>query len=231
MISTKSINLVTLNGFILINEHKHPNATGNLSGLLRSVGLAAKIVHREVNHAGLADILGDTGAENIQGETVKKLDEFANNHFIAAFQRGKRCCGIVSEENDIVNLLAKNAEKIKNYTERTKKQRGGERKNNKYYEDKYVNIKKLKENIEKLIKKIKETEGFDDNNDPFENKDNKNMILDPKSAIISIYKNIWNDYVKETKKNKAKGVNIENLKQDDRLYNRFIENNLDPTEV
>jgi len=138
---------------------------------------------------------------------------------------------IVSEENDIVNLLAKNAEKIKNYTERTKKQRGGERKNNKYYEDKYVNIKKLKENIEKLIKKIKETEGFDDNNDPFENKDNKNMILDPKSAIISIYKNIWNDYVKETKKNKAKGVNIENLKQDDRLYNRFIENNLDPTEV
>jgi fructose-1,6-bisphosphatase I len=109
MISTKSINLVTLNGFILINEHKHPNATGNLSGLLRSVGLAAKIVHREVNHAGLADILGDTGAENIQGETVKKLDEFANNHFIAAFQRGKRCCGIVSEENDDMIIMDENA--------------------------------------------------------------------------------------------------------------------------
>ncbi|MEN9521631.1 MAG: hypothetical protein RL065_8, partial [Bacteroidota bacterium] len=107
--STKSINLVTLNGFILINEHKHPNATGNLSGLLRSVGLAAKIVHREVNHAGLADILGDTGAENIQGETVKKLDEFANNHFIAAFQRGKRCCGIVSEENDDMIILDEDA--------------------------------------------------------------------------------------------------------------------------
>ena len=140
---------------------------------------------------------------------------------------------IVSEENEVVKLLAKNAEKIKNYTERTKmkKQSGGERKTNKYYEEKYVNINKLKENIEKLIKKIKETEGLEDNNDPFENKDNNNMMFDPNNGIFSIYKNIWNDYVKETKKNKAKGVNIETLKSDDRLYERFNENNLDPTEV
>ncbi|MEY2828172.1 MAG: hypothetical protein RIQ33_30 [Bacteroidota bacterium] len=109
MISTKSINLVTLNGFILIQEHKYPNATGNLSGLLRSVGLAAKIVNREVNHAGLADILGDTGEQNVQGELVKKLDDFANNHFIAAFQRGRRCCGIVSEENDDMIMMDEDA--------------------------------------------------------------------------------------------------------------------------
>ena len=140
---------------------------------------------------------------------------------------------IVNEENEIVKLLAKNAEQIKNYTERTKinKQKGGERKNNKHYEDKYENIKKLKDNIDKLIKKIKETEGIEDSDDPFETKDNKNMMIDPSSGIISIYKNIWNDYIKETKKNKAKGVNIETLKQDDRLYERFIENNLDPSEV
>ena len=140
---------------------------------------------------------------------------------------------IVNEEKEIVNFLLKNAEKIKMYTERTKinKQKGGERKNNKYYEDKYENIKKLKDNIDKLIKKIKETEGIEDSDDPFENKDNKNMMIDPSSGIISIYKNIWNDYIKETKKNKAKGVNIETLKQDDRLYERFIENNLDPSEV
>jgi len=140
---------------------------------------------------------------------------------------------IVNEEKEIVNFLLKNAEKIKMYTERTKinKQKGGERKNNKYYEDKYENIKKLKDNIDKLLKKIKETEGIEDSDDPFENKDNKNMMIDPSSGIISIYKNIWNDYIKETKKNKAKGVNIETLKQDDRLYERFIENNLDPSEV
>ena len=140
---------------------------------------------------------------------------------------------IVNEEKEIVIFLAKNAEQIKRYTERTKtnKQRGGERKNNKYYEDKYENIKKLKDNIDKLLKKIKETEGIEDNNDPFENKDMKNIMFDPSSGIISIYKNIWNDYIKETKKNKAKGANIETLKQDDRLYDRFNENNLDPTEV
>jgi hypothetical protein len=140
---------------------------------------------------------------------------------------------IVNEEKEIVNFLLKNAEQIKNYTERTKinKQKGGERKNNKYYEDKYENIKKLKDNIDKLLKKIKETEGIEDSDDPFETKDNKNMMIDPSSGIISIYKNIWNDYIKETKKNKAKGVNIETLKQDDRLYERFIENNLDPSEV
>jgi hypothetical protein len=109
---------------------------------------------------------------------------------------------IVNEEKEIVIFLAKNAEQIKRYTERTKtnKQRGGERKNNKYYEDKYENIKKLKDNIDKLLKKIKEIEGIEDNNDPFENKDKKNMIFDPSSGIISIYKNIWNDYIKETKK-------------------------------
>ena len=140
---------------------------------------------------------------------------------------------IVNEENEIVKLLAINAEQTKTYTERIKmkKQTGGERKNSKYYEDKYENIKKLKENIEKLIKKIKETEGIEDNDDPFENKDKKNMMIDPNSGIFSIYKNIWNDYIKETKKNIAKGTNIETLKQDDRLYQRFIDNNLDPIEV
>jgi hypothetical protein len=140
---------------------------------------------------------------------------------------------IVNEENEIVKFLAINAEETKIYNERIKmkKQNGGERKNNKYYEDKYENIKKLKESIDKLLKKIKETEGIEDNDDPFENKDKKNIMLDPSSNIISIYKNIWNDYIKETKKNKAKGTGIETLKQDDRLYQRFIDNNLDPLEV
>ena len=142
---------------------------------------------------------------------------------------------IVKEENELVRFLAQNSEQIKNYTERSKlvssKQSGG-KKTNKYYEDKYVNIKTLKNNIENLITKIRETEGIEDTDDPFEKKDNMlNMMADPNNGIISIYKSIWNDYIKETKKSKGKGINIENLKQDDRLYHRFIENDLDPLEV
>ena len=59
-----------------------PKATGELSGLLRDIGLAAKRVNVEVNKAGLVDILGDTGDVNVQGEEVKKLDVFANNQFV-----------------------------------------------------------------------------------------------------------------------------------------------------
>ena len=144
---------------------------------------------------------------------------------------------IVKEENEIVKLIAKNIEQIKSYTERSKlvssnKQSGGDKKDNKYYEDKYVNIKTLRDNIDTLITKIRETEGLEDTDDPFEKKDNMlNMMADPNNGIISIYKSIWNDYIKETKKSKGKGINIENLKQDDRLYHRFIENDLDPSEV
>lgn len=145
---------------------------------------------------------------------------------------------IVKEENEIVKLIAKNIEQIKSYTERSKlvssnkQSGGGDKKDNKYYEGKYENIKKLKDNIDKLITKIRETEGLEDTDDPFEKKDNiLNMMADPNNGIISIYKSIWNDYIKETKKSKGKGINIENLKQDDRLYHRFIQNDLDPSEV
>jgi hypothetical protein len=145
---------------------------------------------------------------------------------------------IVKEENEIVKLIAKNIEQTKSYTERSKlvssnkQSGGGDKKDNKYYEGKYENIKTLKDNIGTLITKIRETEGIEDNDDPFEKKDNVlNMMADPNNGIISIYKSIWNDYIKETKKSKGKGINIENLKQDDRLYHRFIENDLDPSEV
>ena len=145
---------------------------------------------------------------------------------------------IVKEENEIVKLIAKNIEQTKSYTERSKlvssnkQSGGGDKKDNKYYESKYENIKKLKDNIDKLITKIRETEGLEDTDDPFEKKDNMlNMMADPNNGIISIYKSIWNDYIKETKKSKGKGINIENLKQDDRLYHRFIQNDLDPSEV
>ncbi len=80
-------------------------ATGELSNLLRDIALAAKLINIEVNKAGLVDMLGDTGTVNIQGELVKKLDEFANNQMIAVLKRGISCAGIVSEELEDVMVF------------------------------------------------------------------------------------------------------------------------------
>lgn len=94
------MNVKTLGQFIIEKQSDFPYAKGELSRLLRDIGIASKIVNREVNKAGIADILGETGETNIQGEVVKKLDVFANEQFIAAFKAGGEVCAIASEEND-----------------------------------------------------------------------------------------------------------------------------------
>ncbi len=90
----------TLDEFTIKQLRDFPRATGELSGLMRDIGLAAKRVNVEVNKAGLADILGEAGKENVQGEIVQKLDEFANNQFIGVLHHGINCAGVGSEEND-----------------------------------------------------------------------------------------------------------------------------------
>ncbi len=90
----------TLGQFILEKQADFPYAKGELSRLLRDIGIAAKIVNREVNKAGLADILGEAGTTNIQGEGQKKLDVYANEQFISALKHGGECCIVASEEND-----------------------------------------------------------------------------------------------------------------------------------
>jgi fructose-1,6-bisphosphatase I len=92
--------VLTLDEFTIQSLRQFPQATGELSTLLRDIGLASKRVNVEVNKAGLVDILGDTGTMNVQGEEVKKLDEFANNQFTGVLQRGVSCAGIASEELD-----------------------------------------------------------------------------------------------------------------------------------
>ncbi len=92
--------VLTLDEFTIQELRNFPQATGELSSLLRDLGLAAKRVNVEVNKAGLVDILGDAGAVNIQGEEVKKLDVFANNQFMGVLQHGISCAGIASEELD-----------------------------------------------------------------------------------------------------------------------------------
>lgn len=95
----------TLDEFTIQQMRDFPKATGELSGLLRDMGLAAKRVHVEVNKAGLVDILGDAGTMNVQGEEVKKLDVFANNQFMGVLQHGISCAGIGSEEMDDVVIF------------------------------------------------------------------------------------------------------------------------------
>ncbi|UIP27639.1 class 1 fructose-bisphosphatase [Photobacterium sp. TLY01] len=90
----------TLGEFIVENQHDFPHASGELSSLLGSIKLAAKIVNREINKAGLVDITGDVGSENVQGEAQKKLDVYANEKFKAALEARGQVCGVASEEED-----------------------------------------------------------------------------------------------------------------------------------
>lgn len=92
--------ILTLDEFTIQQLRHIPHATGELSTLLRDIGLAAKRVNVEVNKAGLVDILGDAGSVNVQGEDVKKLDLFANDQFTGVLQHGVSCAGIASEELD-----------------------------------------------------------------------------------------------------------------------------------
>lgn len=97
--------ITTLNEFIIERQADFPYAKGELSRLLTHISLAAKVVNREVNMAGLADILGALDYQNVQGETVQKLDEYANEKFSNALKGSAECCGIATEErSDIIKF-------------------------------------------------------------------------------------------------------------------------------
>ncbi|CAG0907227.1 unnamed protein product [Cyprideis torosa] len=102
---TPSFQPLTLNEFIIQSQTAFPYAKGELSRILGDIAIAAKIVNREVNKAGLVDILGAAGETNVQGESQQKLDVFANDQFIAALRASGMCAGIASEENDEVIIF------------------------------------------------------------------------------------------------------------------------------
>ncbi|MCX6225792.1 MAG: class 1 fructose-bisphosphatase [Bacteroidia bacterium] len=95
----KKYSITTLNEFIIRRQTDFPYAKGELSRLLSHFGIAAKIVNKKINKAGLVDILGTAGSTNVQGEDQKKLDVFADETFISALQASGEVCGIVTEEN------------------------------------------------------------------------------------------------------------------------------------
>jgi fructose-1,6-bisphosphatase I len=98
--NTRSV--VTIERHIVAMERQHPMATGALTGLLYEIALAAKMISREVNMAGLFDVLGKTGQTNVHGEEVKKLDEWANDVIFRALDHGGYLCCMASEEVDDV---------------------------------------------------------------------------------------------------------------------------------
>lgn len=89
---------MTLGEFIIENQKDFPYAKGELSALLSSIKLAGKMVNKSINKAGLAQILGKVGRENIQGESQAKLDLMANDVFVSTLKNRGEICGIASEE-------------------------------------------------------------------------------------------------------------------------------------
>ena len=97
--------VVTIERYIIEQERMHPAATGELSGLLYDLALAAKMIANKVRSAGLADILGSAENINVQGETQQKLDVIANEIVIKAVDHGGRLCALASEEEpDIIQI-------------------------------------------------------------------------------------------------------------------------------
>lgn len=100
--------VVTIDRHIIDQERKYPDASGRFSALLYDIALAAKIISREVNQAGLIDILGKTGTTNVQGEEVRKLDDFAHEVMVKAMDHAGHLCCMVSEETEkIIPIPAK----------------------------------------------------------------------------------------------------------------------------
>ncbi|MDQ7830383.1 MAG: class 1 fructose-bisphosphatase [Desulfovibrionaceae bacterium] len=96
---------ITVIEHLLLHQKESPMATGRFTRLLNELILSAKIISREVNKAGLVDVLGFTGEVNVQGEKVQKLDEYANKVLIHRMQRAGVLCAIASEENaDLIRI-------------------------------------------------------------------------------------------------------------------------------
>jgi fructose-1,6-bisphosphatase I len=99
-VQNTSTSVVTIERYIIEQEKLYPGATGELSGLLYDLALAAKMIALKVRLAGLADILGSTSIQNVQGEIQQKLDIIANEIIVKAMDHGGRLAAMASEEDE-----------------------------------------------------------------------------------------------------------------------------------
>lgn len=105
--------LVTIQRHIMEEQRDHPDATGDFTRMLYDLILAIKIISREVNKAGLVEILGESGNENVHGERVQKLDEFAQDRIFKAMDHGGHLCCMASEESEELIAIPPQFEKGK----------------------------------------------------------------------------------------------------------------------
>ena len=98
MVRHTATSVVTIERYIIEQERLYPEATGELSGILYDLALAAKMIANKVRSAGLADILGATSDVNVQGEIQQKLDVISNDIIIKAMDHAGRLCAMASEE-------------------------------------------------------------------------------------------------------------------------------------
>ncbi|MBX3175472.1 MAG: class 1 fructose-bisphosphatase [Gemmatimonadaceae bacterium] len=100
MVTNTDTSVVTIERYIIEQEKRFPDATGELSGILYDLALAAKMIANKVRLAGLADILGAHGTENVQGEVQQRLDVISNDIIRKAMDHGGRLCAMASEEEE-----------------------------------------------------------------------------------------------------------------------------------
>ncbi len=93
-----SDSIISLSRFILEEQRKYPSARGDFTLILEQIAFAAKIISREVNKAGLVNILGSAKTHNVHGETQQKLDIYANDQLIKALDPTGKVCAMASEE-------------------------------------------------------------------------------------------------------------------------------------
>ena len=102
MVNHTATSVVTIERYIIEQERRFPDATGELSGILYDLALASKMIANKVRLAGLADVLGAEGTENVQGEQQQKLDVIANDIIVKAMDHGGRLCAMASEEEEAI---------------------------------------------------------------------------------------------------------------------------------
>jgi len=106
---------MTLEQFIIDRQDEFPHSTGSFSRLLRDLSVAAKIINRNIRQAGILDVLGETGAVNVQDEHQKKLDQIADRELVRALRKGGECCLIGSEEQADTIQMDQNRETRERY--------------------------------------------------------------------------------------------------------------------
>ena len=102
MVKHSETSVVTIERYIIEQERRFPDATGELSGILYDLALACKMIANKVRLAGLADVLGEEGTANVQGEAQQKLDVIANRIIVQAMDHGGRLCAMASEEVEAI---------------------------------------------------------------------------------------------------------------------------------